>query len=268
MTCKNIDEFLDFPDRVRDACLPAGVARHAEECERCRKLLEFFQASTPEEKIRPEVQSEIETVLRQSLAPVAPLRPPNFFASVFFAIFFCLPLAAILLLGSAQVMTATQTILVAALLLGGGLLLAISLSRQMAPASRHRIHPKVLHVLTVSVFLLAVVLLFPWEFEGDFLRRGMLCSLHGLMFAIPSAFAFWLIIRRGATLALPVLGVTTGLLAGFAGAMVLHFHCDVPEASHLAIWHVGVPIFCGLAGYLLGKLSGLSTGETHSSTSA
>jgi hypothetical protein len=211
-------------------------------------------------EIPPELQTEIETAVRGSLTAVSPLQPPRVFALVFFALFACLPLAVMFLSGpaSAQVMTAWQFGGVASILVGGGILLAISLSQQMTPGSRHTVRPRYLLILTVAAFLSAVALLFPWKLEGEFLGPGLGCSGNGLIFAIPSAIAFWLVVRRGAMLAPQLLGATTGLLAGLVGAMVLHFQCVMPEASHLSFWHGGEAIVCGLAGFLLGKLAGQS----------
>lgn len=258
MTCRQIDQVLNTPSRVRAASVPAETARHLERCERCRRLFEFLEAKPPDAEVSPELQSRIEAAVRSSLTAVSPMRPPRVFAMLLFAIFFCVPVAATVLRGSAStaVMTFWQFGIVSASLLGGAALLAVSMSRQMVPGSRHTVRPRVVMVVAAGAFLLAVASLFPWEFGGGFLGPGMTCMMRGLMFAAPSAIAFWLIVRRGFIVSWPLLGATTGLLAGLVGATSLHLQCQMLEASHLAVWHVGLPVVCALAGFFFGKLAG------------
>jgi len=255
MTCEQIDEILDTaPVRIVAGELPREVDGHLAACDRCRKLVGFFRTRLSASEVRPDLQSALESRVRSSLEPVSPIRPRWIFAIIFFAIFTLVPVAVVLVQGSSSAMTITQSGLVALILLGAGYFLAVSLSRQMSPGSRHSIHPKVLHVCAVAAFLAAVLLLLPWNLAEGLTGAGMACTSHGLAFALPAAAGFWLVARRGAVLSPAVLGVTTGLLAGLMGAMVLHFRCPMAEASHIAVWHAGVPILGALAGYFVARL--------------
>jgi hypothetical protein len=39
-----------------------------------------------------------------------------------------------------------------------------------------------------------------------------------------------------------MLGATLGAIAGFLGAFVLQFHCNIQDAGHLLVWHGGILI--------------------------
>lgn len=268
MTCRQIDELLDTPSGVRAASVSSETARHLERCERCRRLFEFLEAKPPNGEVSPELQARIEAAIRNSMTVASPMRPPRVFALLLFAIFFFIPVAATVLGGRAStaMMSYWQLGIVSAILAGGAALLAVSMSRQMVPGSRHRVRPKVAMAAAAGAFLLGVVWLFPWRFDEGFLGSGLRCMLHGAIFAVPSGIVFLLIVRRGFIISWPLLGATTGLLAGLVGAMVLHFQCQVLEASHLAVWHVGLPLVCGLAGLILGRLAGSrGAGSSHES---
>ncbi len=255
MTCEQIDGLLDTaPAQIAAGELPLEVDRHIAGCDRCRRLIRFFKSGLSASEVRPDLLSALESKVRVSLAPVSPIWPRWVFAIILFAIFTLAPVVVVLVRGPSSAMTRLQSGLVALILLGAGSLLAVSLSRQMSPGSRHSIHPTVLHVCAVAAFLAAVLVLFPWDLARGLAGAGMACTSHGLAFALPAAVCFWLIVRRGAILSLSLLGTTTGLLAGLMGAMVLHFRCPVAEASHIAVWHVGVPVLGALAGYFVSRL--------------
>ena len=66
--------------------------------------------------------------------------------------------------------------------------------------------------------------------------------------AAPSSLLFWILVRRGHTLASGMLGATLGAIAGLVGASVLQFTCNRQDAVHLLVWHGGVVIVSLLLG--------------------
>ena len=69
--------------------------------------------------------------------------------------------------------------------------------------------------------------------------------------AAPSTLLFWLLVRRGHTLASGMLGASLGAIGGLLGAFVLQFTCNRQDAVHLLVWHGGVVIVSLLLGVLV-----------------
>ena len=69
--------------------------------------------------------------------------------------------------------------------------------------------------------------------------------------AIPAAFVFWLILRRGAILSPRVVGVTASMLAGLVSTTVLELHCPNFDVCHILVWHVGFALLGLVAGLLV-----------------
>lgn len=256
--CRQIDEILDTCRRGPTAPLPARAAEHLKECERCRKLVELFETGGPEIEVSPGLRSRIEQALGKTLVPVKPLPPARLFALMFIAVFGLIVLGVAVFQGVPvlRVMTFWQFAAVLAILVAGAVGLGVSLSRQMTPGARIWARPGALVVAVIAGLMLAVALLFPWRLDAAFVGKGLRCSPHGLVFALPSGVVFWLILRCGAMLSPALVGASAGLLAGLVGATVLHFQCTMIGAPHVAVWHMGVPVASALAGFLLGKFAG------------
>ncbi len=60
---------------------------------------------------------------------------------------------------------------------------------------------------------------------------------RGIPYAIPAAFVFWFILRRGAILSFRVVGAITGMLAGLVSTTVLEVHCPNLNVWEVLIWH-------------------------------
>jgi hypothetical protein len=256
MSCKQVDEFLDGAPGLTPS-LPESVAAHSFHCERCRRLIELMRAKMPEEALPPDVRSRIESLILGSLEAVRPLSPPSTFVLGLLAIFLLLAAGGIGMMGAGAVgvMSLWQFVATGLILGAGAVLLALSLSRQMIPGSYHRVRPAALIPCVAGGFLLAFLTLFPWRVNGDFFASGLRCAGAGLAMIVPASVCFWLIIRRGVVLSPRLAGAGIGLLAGLAGALVLHFGCEIAGAPHLLVWHAGVPVFSALAGFLLGGLA-------------
>jgi hypothetical protein len=82
---------------------------------------------------------------------------------------------------------------------------------------------------------------------GGFWEAGSACARAVVLFSIPSSLAALVLLRNAAFSRARALAV--GLAAGAGGALALHPHCPIGEASHLAIFHV-LPWFAVAAALL------------------
>jgi len=267
MSCKEIDEFLD--DRVSrvDTSVPGWVAAHCRQCARCQQLLDLLKTQVRIQPPPADLLSRVDEVIAGSLRAVTPLSPARSFVLGFLAIFVALAVGGIVTMGvgATRVMSIWQFAGVGSILGAGAVLLAISLSRQMTPGSYQKVRPAALVFSLVACFLLALLLLFPWKLDGDFVSVGLRCASAGLMLIVPASVCLWFLVRRGAVLSPGPAGGTIGLLAGLVGATALHFGCEIATAPHLVVWHAGIPVFCALAGFLLGRFSGRERSGKHDS---
>jgi hypothetical protein len=95
-------------------------------------------------------------------------------------------------------------------------------------------------------------MLFPWNAAASSVAQGRACLGAGLMMAVPAAFAFLLLARRGALLNRVMAGATVGAISGLFGVTVLQVHCPILEASHIVIWHGGVLLIAIAGGVAIG----------------
>ncbi|MEZ5354348.1 MAG: NrsF family protein [Bryobacteraceae bacterium] len=196
----------------------------------------------------------ISSRLCSGLRAVAPAPSPANMAVRLFLLIVLVTLAVTSLMGlsGAVRMTTLQRLLVSIALASGAALLALSLSWQMIPGSLQRFSPVAALALTLAGFLAAVALLFPLRHSADDLASGLECTRGGVAIAFPAAFLIWLLVRRGASQAYPLVGATIGGASGLVSVAVLQFHCEKQEMVHLSLWHGCVVILCGLTGFAAG----------------
>ena len=119
-------------------------------------------------------------------------------------------------------------------------LAAVSFVHQMIPASRLRVSPGALLVLS-SVALLAVFAPLFRDYHTDhFFLAGIACLLTGLLHAIPAGLLSWLMLRRGFAVNPASAGLVAGALGGLAGVGMLELHCPNFQAAHILVWHTAV----------------------------
>jgi hypothetical protein len=191
--------------------------------------------------------------MKQSLTPVRPQASPRVLAAQFLLVFLLFSAPMIGMMGTAGLheMNLTQLIGIGTVLVCGAALLSFSLAWQMSPGSLQRVPPRIALFALTAGFLVATVALFPWLEPEAFLDRGWSCLKAGVVMAAPSSLLFWILVRRGHTLASGMLGATLGAIAGLAGASVLQFTCNRQDAVHLFVWHGGVVILCLSLGVLV-----------------
>lgn len=257
MTCQEINELLDKRLIAAGAALPLGVIEHLERCEGCRRLVRFLcpDSQPPEPAIPPETYERMTQCLKNSLRPVRPAPGTGLFAAAFLGITGLLVVLTVLMHGApgVEAMGWRSALVVGFTLAAGLFVVAVSLSRQLLPGTRHRIPPRLACVGALGLFGFGVALSMPWK-AGNGTTAGWSCASHELLLSVLVAAILLILLRRGFALAPERLGATAGALAGLAGAVVVHFQCTTPEAPHVLIWHLAVAALCALAGALIGRL--------------
>ncbi len=193
---------------------------------------------------------QIEAEVVRDLKPVRPLAPAGVYLAGFAGVFVAVCGIGCLMVGQLgwHALSDLQRIAIFAPLAIISALLAFSVVRQMTPAARN---PKGTTLLAAGlfVFLLATfAFMFHPVHEFTFVRSGLACFRTGMLFAIPAAFLFALLLTRGAGLSPLLTGATAGGLAGLAGLTVLEIHCPNLNVYHIVIWHVSVTLVCVIGG--------------------
>jgi hypothetical protein len=153
-----------------------------------------------------------------------------------------------------QVMSWVQLAGVSAFLLVGIAFLAVSLARQMRPGSAWPISKGSLLMVLIAGIGLLVAVLFPWSMAGSFVAPGWHCLRTGLLLALPAGLVLGYLMSRGAVLDLNWTGATAGATAGWLGLTVLQYTCDIQNAAHLLVWHLGVVLVSMLSGAAIGQM--------------
>jgi hypothetical protein len=193
---------------------------------------------------------QIEADLVRDLKPVRPLAPAGVYLAGFAAVFVGVCGIGCLMVGRLgwHALSDLQKLAIFAPLAAITTLLVFSVVRQMTPAAKH---PRGAALLAAGlfVFLLATI---TWMFhpvhEFTFVRTGLACFRTGMLFAIPSAFLFALLLMRGAGLSPLLTGATAGGLAGLVGLTVLEIQCPNLNVYHIVVWHVSVTLVCVIGG--------------------
>lgn len=264
--CSQIDQELDTVLAGNAAIQAVGPGRaslsesalvHLRKCERCRRLYHWL-IEAPADGIGSAVadSAAIEAVqarLKQTLKPVTPQASPRVLAAQFLLVFllFSAPMIGMMGTGGLHEMNLTQLIGIVIVLICGAALLSFSLAWQMSPGSLHRVPPRIAMIALAGGFLAATAVLFPWEEQEAFLESGWSCLKAGLLMAAPSSLMFWLLVRRGHTMASGILGASLGAMAGLLGTSVLQFTCNRQDAIHLLVWHGGVVIAAPVLGFVV-----------------
>jgi len=264
VTCTEVNAHLDRL-RADPAPLPETVQKHLEKCAPCRSLRDFLTGQEVLQQGSAARAARIQEQILGSLRPVDPLPGTARLVRGFLLLFVAF---AGVLIASAEIYGAhgignARPLPFMSLLAGIGsivFLVAVVLSREMAPGERRWLPAMGQLAVMLAGLLVAVAVLFPWEFERGFWEHNGRCFEAGVLMSIPAAVAIILVLRRGAVLWLCAAGAATGVFAGLASMTVLHFACGTYEAPHIAIAHLGVPVACGLIGFGLGRILPLLPG--------
>ena len=130
-------------------------------------------------------------------------------------------------------------------------LAATALVSETIPGSRRLLSPAVLLGVSKGLLLAIFSVMFRDYHAEDFVHQGVICLVAGLAHAIPTAFASWLLLRRGFAANPLTAGLVAGTLAGLAGVAMLELHCANFQALHVMLWHTAVILVSAGGGALL-----------------
>ena len=255
MTCSDAAIELTRTSPKTRSDLSAELLRHLEACEHCRKVWEFPGGSSESDPATDEQHLEITRSITESLEPVTPVPGSRLLTLGFLLIFGLLSAAFVAWSGirGTAAMGWAQFAGVLGIVGAAAFLLAFTLSREMVPGEKRLLTPARLFLVSLVPLFLTVFLLFPWESGNNPAPQSWHCFKAGCMFSLPAAGLVVLVLRRGAVLSLGVVGAGAGLLAGLVGVVVLHFGCGIPNAPHIALAHLGVPLIGAVIGGLMGR---------------
>ena len=258
MTCTEVNSHLDRL-RGNPAPLPEAVQNHLRKCGPCRSLRDFLMGQEVLQPGSADRTVKIQQEILGSLRPVEPLPATGKLVRTFLLLFalFAGALIAMSEWYGAHGMANAQPLPFVALLAAIGVvvvLVAVVLSREMAPGERRWLPAMGQLAVMLAGLLVAVAVLFPWRTSGNFWEHGWRCFSAGILMSIPATVAIIFVLRRGAVLWLCAAGAATGLFAGLVGMTALHFACGTYQAPHVALAHLGLPVAGGLIGFAVGRI--------------
>ena len=213
-----------------------------------------FQPLPP---LPPDRLKQIEAALIADLKPVRPLASTGIYLGAFAGIFVAVCIVACYIVGQYgwHALSEFQKVAVFVPLAAMTAFLAFSVVRQMTPAAKHTRSSALVSAGIFIVLLLFITVIFQPARESAFVSHGLACFRTGMIFAIPSAFLFALVLRRGAALSPLLAGATAGGLAGLVGLTVLEIHCPNLNVYHIVVWHVSVTLVCVVAGLVFSRVT-------------
>jgi len=240
--------------RSSNSPLPPEAAEHSVRCEGCRSLVRLLDATLELPEFSESQLKQIQTGIAGNLKPVRPLPPSRFFLLAFALVFLSVVAVGALKIRTNGwvVLSMGQKIAVFATLAASAILLALSMVRQMVPGSKHAISPASLPIAILIALMLVMAAVFRTEEEFAFVANGLMCMRNGLAYSIPTAFLFWILLRRGAILFPKLVGAAAGGFAGLIGLSVIEINCPNLNGYHILAWHWGVVMISSLAGSVLG----------------
>ena len=253
MKCRKVEEALAISNARGTGNLMPSVRAHIEQCKSCQEFARIVELPSTDTQMDANQIDRLQKVIVADLRPVRPLLPSWIFLSAFALIFVGLSYLGVLYLGSYGwfVLMPGQKIAVFATLAASAALLAFSLVKQMVPGQKWLPCPGLLPVSLFVLLCLVVASVFQVRTDPHFLWAGEACLKAGVPYAIPAAFVFWLILRRGAILSPRVVGAMAGMLAGLVSTTVLEVHCPNLDVWHILVWHVGIALLGMITGLLI-----------------
>jgi len=256
MTCREVEKALAMSDTRGTGNVVAPVLAHIDECKSRQEFARIVRLPSANAQLDSSQIDCLEKMISNDLRPVRPLRPSWVFLSAFALVFVALSCLGVLYLGPYGwfVLMPVQRIAVFATLGASAALLAFALVRQMVPGQKALVPPGLLPIGLFGLLCLVVASVFQVQTDSHFLQSGERCLKAGIPYAIPAAFVFWFILRRGAILSPRVVGAITGMLAGLVSTTVLEVHCPNLNVWHVLVWHVGIALLGFITGLLVATI--------------
>jgi hypothetical protein len=192
-----------------------------------------------------------------SFRPVRPMAPPWMLASVLLLICAALAIAAASVFGMSGIRNLSGA-QVAAIFSALGVFswgAAMISASEIAPGRKRWMNPTLLLVLITAGFLAIDAMLFRDYGMDSFVAQGVPCLRPGLVVAVSTGVASWLVLRRGFAVDRTAAGLAAGTLAGLAGLTMLEIHCPNFHAMHVMVWHTAVIPISALIGALAARAS-------------
>jgi hypothetical protein len=207
-------------------------------------------SEAPPRAVNPETLDRISQSIENTLRPVRPLPPTWVLSLGLIAISAGIASAGAARLGFNGIhkMNVLERSLIFPAL---GILVwltATAFATEMIPGSRRRVASGTMLIVS-SLALFAIFAVLFRDYRTDhFLSQGIVCLVTGLLHAIPTALASWLLLRRGFAVNPVTSGLSAGTLGGLAGVIVLELHCPNFQALHILVWHIAVPLVSAALG--------------------
>lgn len=187
-----------------------------------------------------------------SFAPVRPLRPAWQIAALALICSLAVAASGVAFLGHDALESFNWNTW---LLVGVGFTMAVggaawAAAQWMSPSGRASFWQPALGVLFVGMGLWLGAEAGPFQ-----LWPIVICFSFGSAAALAAGLVLIAVFRRTSPLMRHRVAVATGIVAGFAGFLVIQMHCPISEISHMMLGHALLPIVWGLAGYLLARFS-------------
>lgn len=248
MTCRDLDSALDA------GALSGEARRHAEECARCRVLVQILEQGRAEAGALD--VRRIQSAITRGLRPVRPLAPARFYLAAIAIVVATAVVAGATLLHAYgwRALGDVRRAGIFAPLAVCGAALAVWLERQMSPGRKFGAAFARMALAAGAVLAIVLALAFAPRPETRFVARGVSCLRAGVEFAVPVAVLVFALVWRGASLRPFRAGAAAGALAGLTGLAILEAHCPNFDAWHIWLWHGAVVAICVLAGLAAGKL--------------
>jgi hypothetical protein len=202
--------------------------------------------------VDPELLKRISGSIGASMQPVRPLPAPWILTGGLILVCAVIAIGGALFLGpkGVQKMDATDIALIFPVLAVLVWLAARLCVAEAIPGSSRPLPPWLVTLSACLALAGVFALLFHDYGTEHFVPQGMACLVAGLAHAIPSSLATWWILSRGFAVNALAAGWAKGLLAGFAGVVMLELHCANFEAPHVIVWHIAVLPISAAAGLL------------------
>jgi hypothetical protein len=227
-------------------------------------ILDRAAASPP--AVDPALLARVSESMAASLQPVRPLAPAWILAAALSLISAGIAIAAAFALGlnGIQKLDGPE---IGAIFVALGIftwLAALVSVSAMTPGGLRWKNPSIMDPVITNPTMLLLVVMVAWmavdaiffrDYQpGAFVPEGIPCLRAGLVIAIPTGIAGWLVLRRGCAVNPAAAGLAAGTLAGLAGLLMLELHCANFHAMHVMVWHTAVIPISGIAGALLGSM--------------